>query len=108
MAIQIDEADLKHSVLGLAIALIEIIRDALQTQALRRVENGGLTDTECERLGNALMELDATIEEIKEEQGIAGSVRAVREQLDSVVDDLISGSFSRNNTRDRGERRLDQ
>ena len=71
MVIEIDEKNLKHGVLGLVIALVEIIKDALKLQAVRRMEGGSLTEEEIERLGQALMDLDAAIEEIKEEQGIS-------------------------------------
>ncbi|MDP2730169.1 MAG: gas vesicle protein K, partial [Dehalococcoidales bacterium] len=90
MAIHIDEDNLKSGVLGLVLALVEVIRDALKIQALKRMEGGGLTDEECERLGRALMELDNALEGIKEEQGITESVRAVRDGLDELVDDVIN------------------
>ncbi|MBI2851919.1 MAG: gas vesicle protein K [Chloroflexi bacterium] len=99
MVIQIDETNLKHGVLGLVVALIEVIRDALNIQALKRMEGGTLSEEECERLGKALMKLDAAIEDIKEEQGISESVQTVREQLDGVVDDLVSGLVSTEKTR---------
>ena len=89
MAIQVDETNLKHGVLGLVLALVEVIRDALKIQALKRMEGGSLTEEECERLGTALMDLDIALEEIKEEQGITESVRAVRDGLDDIVDDVI-------------------
>ena len=89
MAIQVDETNLKHGVLGLVLALVEVIRDTLKIQALRRVESGVLSEEECERLGKALMELDIALEEIKEQQGITESVRAVRDGLDEIVDDVI-------------------
>jgi hypothetical protein len=90
MAVEIDEGNLKQGVLGLVVTLVEIIRDALQHQALRRMEGGSLTDAEVERLGEALLELGDAIDEIKEEMGIAETVRSVREGLDSVVDDLLN------------------
>ena len=89
MAIDIDQDNLKHGVLGLVMALVEIIRDALRIQAFKRMESGVLTDEECERLGQALMELDLAIEEIKQEQGITAAVKAVRDGLDDIVDDVI-------------------
>jgi len=90
MAIHVDEGNLKSGVLGLVLALVEVIRDALKIQALKRMESGVLSEEECERLGKALMELDIAIEEIKEEQGITESVRAVRDGLDELVDDVIN------------------
>jgi len=89
MVVDIDEKSLKHGVLGLVIALVEIIKDALNLQAIKRMEGGSLTEEEIERLGQALMELDAAIEEIKQEQGIVESVRSVRDGLDEVVDDVL-------------------
>jgi hypothetical protein len=89
VAIEIDEDNLKHGVLGLVMAIVEVVRDALQIQALKRAESGMLSDEEMNRLGDALMELDIAIEEIKKEQGITGSVKAVRDGLDEVVDDVL-------------------
>jgi hypothetical protein len=89
MVVDIDEKSLKHGVLGLVIALVEIIRDALKLQAMKRMEGGSLTEEEMERLGQALMDLDIAIEEIKEEQGIVESVRSVRDGLDQIVDDIL-------------------
>ncbi len=89
MVLDIDEDNLKQSVLGLVIALVEIIRDALRIQAFKRIESGSLTEEECERLGKTFMELDEAIEKIKEEQGVAESVQAVREGLDSIVDEAL-------------------
>jgi len=89
MVVDIDEKNLKHGVLGLVIALVEIIREVLNLQAIRRMEGGSLTEEEMERLGQALMELDIAIEEIKLEQGIVESVKSVRDGLDEVVDDVL-------------------
>jgi len=89
MPIDIDEDSLKHGVLGLVIALVEIIRDALRLQAFKRMEGGSLTEEEVERLGQALSDLDTAIEGIKEEQGITESVKSVRDGLDSIVDEVI-------------------
>jgi hypothetical protein len=89
MVLDIDEDNLKQGVLGLVIALIEVIRDTLRLQAVRRMESGRLSEEEIERLGNALMELDLAIDEIKAEQGITETVRSVRDGLDDLVDDVI-------------------
>jgi hypothetical protein len=90
MAINIDENNLKQGVLGLVIALVEVIKDALKIQALKRMEGGSLNEEECDRLGKALMDLDSALEEIKAEQGIIESVQAVRDGLDDVVDGVVS------------------
>ena len=87
--VDIDEQNLKHGVLGLVIALVEIIKDTLKLQAVKRMEGGNLTQEEMERLGEALMDLDVAIDEIKQEQGITESVKSVRDGLDNLVDDAI-------------------
>ena len=105
MAIEIDEGNLKQGVLGLVVTLVEIIRDALQHQAMRRMERGSLTDAEIERLGEALLELDIAIEQIKEDMGINETVRSVRDGLDGLVDDMIDNFINPDkllSTADRG------
>ena len=87
--IDIDEDNLKNGVLGLVLAVVEILRDALQNQATRRVESGSLTDEEVERLGVALADLDTAIEDIKREQGLQQAVQSVRDGLDDLVNDVV-------------------
>ncbi len=89
MVLDIDEENLKQGVLGLVIALVDVIKDALKHQAMRRIESGSLSEEEIERLGAALMELDVAIAEIKEEQGITETVKSVRGGLDDLVDDVL-------------------
>ncbi len=74
----------------MVVALVEIIKDALRLQALRRMEGGSLTEEEIDRLGRALMDLDNAIEEMKKEQGITESVKSVRDGLDDIVDDVLN------------------
>ena len=53
------------------------------------MEGGRLTEEEMERLGEALMELDIAIDEMKQQQGISESVKSVRDGLDDIVDDVL-------------------
>ena len=89
MVIKIDENNLKQGVLGLVMALVEVIRDALRIQAVTRMESGVLTEEECERLGTALMDLDSALEGIIKEQGLVESVKSVRDGLDNLVDEFV-------------------
>lgn len=89
MGIKVNEESLKHGVLSLVLAIVEIVVDALKIEAFKRVESGDLTEEEVERLGKALMELDRAIESIKREQGIEESVRNIRKGLDDVVDEVL-------------------
>jgi len=89
MVLDIDEKNLKDGVLGLVLALVEIIRDALRIQAFKRMEGGSLTEEEIERLGEALMDMDIAIEEIKKEQGMSQSVKSIRDGLDDIVNEIL-------------------
>ncbi|MFE1085724.1 gas vesicle protein K [Streptomyces albidoflavus] len=89
MAITVDEKSLKHGVLSLVVTLVEVIQEALERQAERRMQGGSLTTEELERLGDVLLELDEAMEEIKEEHGITSSVADLHRGLDEVVDDVV-------------------
>lgn len=89
MKLEIDDKELKHGVLGLVLAIVEVIRDTLKIQSVKRMEGGSLTEEQIERLGNALLELDKAIDQIKEEQGVSEAVRSVRDGLDDLVDRMI-------------------
>jgi hypothetical protein len=92
MVLKIDEKNLKQGVLGLVLALVEIIQDVLRHQAVRRMEGGSLTEEEVERLGCALMELDEAIEQIIEEQGLREAVRSAQHGLNRLLEgDLLEG-----------------
>ncbi|MFB3764036.1 MAG: gas vesicle protein K [Methanotrichaceae archaeon] len=108
MVLNIDEDNLKHGVLGLVVALLEVIRDALRIQAFKRMESGILNDEEMNRLGEALMELDIAIDEIKKEQGITESVKAVRDGLDEIVDDVVDRIVNPERWRDEVEGKNDR
>lgn len=89
MKIDLEEENLKGSLLGLVIALVEVIRDVLEHQAIRRMDGKNLSDEEIERLGTSLLRLTKTIEELKEEQGIQDVVNNVHKQLNSLVNGSI-------------------
>jgi hypothetical protein len=89
MPIEIDEDNLKSGLLGLVVALVEVIQEVLEREALRRMESGKLNEKEVERLGKGLMELNAALKHIKEENGIEDLVRSVRYDLDKLVEETI-------------------
>jgi hypothetical protein len=48
----------------LVLTLIELLRQVMERQALRRVEGGSLDEEQIERIGVALMELNAKMDEL--------------------------------------------
>lgn len=89
MPLTVDEKSLKHGVLSLVVTLVEVIQEALDRQALRRMNGGDLTPEESERLADALLELDEALEQIKEDHGIVSSVADLHRGLDEVVNDVV-------------------
>ncbi len=90
MAVNIDEDNLKQGLLGLVVALVEIIQEMLERQAIRRIEGGKLTDEEIERLGRALSDLNEALARIKKENGLEDAVKSMRKGLDQAADDMIN------------------
>ncbi|MFD2792449.1 gas vesicle protein GvpK [Promicromonospora vindobonensis] len=89
MTLRVDESSLKNGVLTLVVTLVEVVQEALEGQAVRRLESGDLTEEEQERLGEALLDLDEALEAIKDEHGLTTSVADLRRGLDDTVDELI-------------------
>jgi hypothetical protein len=54
----------------LVLGLIELLRQLLERQAIRRMEGGSLTDTQVEEMGLALMKLEEKVKEIAEQFGL--------------------------------------
>ncbi|MPZ15133.1 MAG: hypothetical protein GEU73_12040 [Chloroflexi bacterium] len=50
----------------LVLALIELLRELVERQAVRRMEGGSLTADQVERMGFALMELEAKMTELQQ------------------------------------------
>ena len=59
-----DPDEVRRSVLKLVLTLVELIRQLLERQAIRRMEAGTLSDEETESVGLALMRLQETILEL--------------------------------------------
>jgi hypothetical protein len=59
-----DPEDVRRSVGKLVLTLVEFIRQILERQAIRRVDQGSLTAQEIESVGQALMRLEETVREM--------------------------------------------
>lgn len=90
MVIKVDEGNLKQGLLGLVVALVEIIEEALERQALRRIESGRLTAEEEARLSETLADLDEALKHIKKENDIQDVVDSVIDGLSEVADVFLN------------------
>lgn len=61
-----DPDTVERDLVKLVLTLVELIRQLMERQALRRVDSGTLTDDQIERLGLALMRLEEAMERLKD------------------------------------------
>ena len=87
------EGKLDNGLARLVLTVVEVLRQVLEKQALRRADSGSLTDEEVERLGLAFMQLNKRLVEISREfgvkpeelrAGLGALVRTGNRDLDSV------------------------
>lgn len=69
--INIDAHSVEQGLAKLVLTLIEFIRRLLEKQAIRRMEGGDLAPEQIEDLGLALMKLEARMQELKAQFGLA-------------------------------------
>jgi hypothetical protein len=65
-----DAEDVQRGLAQLVLTVVELLRQLMERQALRRVESGTLDDATVERLGRALMALEQRMDELKEVFGL--------------------------------------
>ena len=63
--------DVEASIAKLVLTVVELLRQVLEHQAVRRMEGGTLTDAEVENVGLALLRLQERIGEVKNAFGLA-------------------------------------
>lgn len=70
-----DAEEIGRGLGGLVVTLLDVVRQLIERQALRRVESGSLTAQQVERLGQALQELESRFAELREVFGADGDIR---------------------------------
>src|SRR4051812_27213019 len=63
--INADPERVEQGLARLVLTVIELLREVLEHQAVRRMDGGTLTDDEIERLGLALLKLNHRMDELK-------------------------------------------
>jgi hypothetical protein len=77
--------DVGRSLGRLVVTLLEVVRQVVERQALRRVEVGDLSPADIERLGRALMDLEVTFDELIEHFGVEPNDLYLPLDLDALV-----------------------
>ncbi|EHR60944.1 gas vesicle protein K [Saccharomonospora cyanea] len=65
-----DPESVEHGLASLVLTIIELLRQLMERQALRRVDAGDLTEEQVERIGLTLMKLEERMEELREHFGL--------------------------------------
>lgn len=68
--LETDKESVERDLFKLVLTVIELIRQLMEKQALRRVDEGDLTDEQVEGLGLGLMKLEEAMEELKDRYGL--------------------------------------
>jgi Gas vesicle protein K len=68
--INADPESLERGLAQLVLTIVELLRQLMERQALRRIDSGSLTAEQEERLGRTFMELDQRMSELRDEFGL--------------------------------------
>lgn len=73
---------------GLVVAVLDVLRQVLERQALRRVDAGDLDPDEIERLGQALIALEDAFADMREALGVTGGEITLPIDVDDLVTEV--------------------
>jgi gas vesicle protein GvpK len=65
-----DPEQVEKGLAQLVLTLVELLRQLMERQALRRMDNGTLSDEQIERLGDTFLKLDQRMRELTEHFGL--------------------------------------
>ena len=68
--INADPENLERGLAQLVMTIVELLRQLMERQALRRIDGGTLSAEQVERLGQTFMELDKRMVDLREEFGL--------------------------------------
>lgn len=69
--LELDPQKVEQGLAKLVLTLINLLRKLMERQAIRRMEQGTLTEAQMERSGQAFKRLDQKMEELKKQFGLA-------------------------------------
>ncbi|TCK21594.1 gas vesicle protein K [Pseudonocardia endophytica] len=68
--VEIDKDAVERDLMKLVLTIIELLRQLMERQVIRRVDQGDLSDDQIEDLGTALMHLEEAMDELTERFGL--------------------------------------
>jgi hypothetical protein len=68
--IDADPESVERGLASLVLTIVELLRQLMERQALRRVDDGTLTDDQVEKIGWTLMSLEQRMSELRDHFGL--------------------------------------
>jgi CRISPR/Cas system-associated endonuclease Cas1 len=68
--VELDRDSVERGLASLVLTIVELLRQLMERQALRRVDEGDLTDEQIERIGLTLMALEEQMAELRDHFGL--------------------------------------
>ena len=65
--LETDQESVQRDLMRLVLTLVELIRQLMESQALRRLDQGDLSREQIEALGTALMRLEDAMDQLKQQ-----------------------------------------
>ena len=68
--VDVDSDQLGHDLVALVLTVVELLRQLMERQAIRRIDQGDLTDRQVDEIGTTLMLLDQRMTELCDQHGV--------------------------------------
>jgi len=68
-----DAESVERDLMKLVLTIVELVRQLMEAQAIRRVDEGDLSEQQVEQLGLGLMKLEDAMERLKGQYGLTTS-----------------------------------
>ncbi|CAM3251761.1 gas vesicle protein K [Stackebrandtia soli] len=65
-----DPDNVERGLVGLVLTIVELLRQLMERQAIRRMDDGVLTEEQIERVGTTLMALEDNMAKLREHFGL--------------------------------------
>ena len=69
--IGMDPENVERGLAQLVLTVVELLRQLMERQAIRRMEAGSLTDEQVDRMGETFMKLEERMVELREQFGLS-------------------------------------
>ncbi|MFJ8074381.1 gas vesicle protein K [Streptomyces sp. NPDC096176] len=67
----LDREQMGRDLVALVLTIVELLRQLMERQAIRRIDQGDLDEEQVERIGTTLMLLDERMTELCEQHGLS-------------------------------------